>query len=116
MSSSPVHDELDLVSAVDPTFFYASSSPSTQVDNQESPAPSEETEGRRRSLRPRRPVVKIAPSVEKPRKRTISTSGIDTRLQKLALKKIKLDEKKAVRQAFYLSRNAVHEFPSKPAH
>ena len=117
MSSSLVHDEIDFLSTVDSTSFYACSSPSTLVDGQEeSPAPSEGTETRRRSLRARRPVVKLAPSVEKARKRTISTSGIDTKLQKLALKKIKLDEKKAVRNVFYSSGNFVHEFPSKPAY
>ena len=116
MSSSLVHDEIDFLSTVDSTSFYASSSPSTLVDGRESPAPSEGTETRRRSLRARRPVVKLAPSVEKARKRTISTSGIDTKLQKLALKKIKLDEKKAVRNVFYSSGNFIHEFPSKPAY
>ncbi|KAG5635037.1 hypothetical protein H0H81_012633 [Sphagnurus paluster] len=77
------HDELDILSPTDPSVFYASK---TTVDKSKAAL--------RRSTRPRQSLLQLSPAKPKARKRKISTSGLECAVKNLALKKIKLDEKK----------------------
>ena len=86
------YDDIDLLAPSNPAQFYASSAPVVNVPPTKNP----ELQSLRRSSRARRSLtVEIAEPG--PRKRTLSASALQNSASTNAKKKIRLDEKKAVR-------------------
>lgn len=90
-STDSDHDELDILTPMNDAESSCTSNTSALPSRESShrPAP-------RRSLRPRQSIERVAPS-SIPRKRALSAAAIEGKTRDIALKKIKLDEKKAVR-------------------
>jgi hypothetical protein len=84
------YDDMDLLTTINPTLFYASSTPVINVPR------NHEAQNLRRSTRARQS-PSVTTAQEAPRKRTLSTSALHNTAVTNATKKIRLDEKKLVR-------------------